>query len=114
VESRAFNLDGSGGNSNFNAFDRFGREVKREWWSYGTNTFRDRFEYALDYAGNRLSRDIPTTVYATNDRDQVYGYDGLQRLKAFDEGTLSGSSISGTPAPGATGSASAPMNNHQN
>jgi RHS repeat-associated protein len=94
IESRAYNIDGSGGNNNYNAFDRFGREVKREWWNYVANQSRDRFDYTLDYAGNRLIRDIPGTSHG---RDQVFGYDGLQRLKSFDEGALSGSSISGTP-----------------
>ena len=36
-------------------------------------------------------------MYATNDRDQTYAYDGLQRLKNYRQGTLSGASISGTP-----------------
>ena len=49
------------------------------------------------YAGNRLTRDIPSSLYSTNDRDQAYTYDGLLRLKTFKEGTLSGTSISGTP-----------------
>ncbi len=44
-----------------------------------------------------LSRTIPSSLYGTDDRDQVYAYDGLLRLATFDEGTESGGSISGTP-----------------
>jgi hypothetical protein len=67
--------------------------VKREWWSVGTNSFRDRFEYTYDYAGNRLSRDIPSAVYSTDDRDQKYTYDGLHRLTNYQQGTLSSGAI---------------------
>jgi RHS repeat-associated protein len=58
---------------------------------------RDQFDYTYDAAGNRLSRDIPSSLYATNNRDQVYTYDSLHRLATYDEGTKSGTSISGTP-----------------
>jgi hypothetical protein len=44
-----------------------------------------------------LTRDIPSSLYAADNRDQVYAYDGLQRLADMDEGTLSGSAIGGTP-----------------
>ena len=82
----------------YNGFDRFGREVIKQWRQYTLNHFRDRFDYKFDYAGNRLSRDVPSFLNTNDDTDQAFAYDGLQRLKAFDEGTQSGSSISGTPA----------------
>jgi hypothetical protein len=80
-------------------YNRFGRTIRQEWDKYNSGAgVRDRFDYTLDLAGNRLSRDIPSSLYGTDNLDQAYTYDGLQRLKGFDEGTLSGSSISGTPA----------------
>jgi RHS repeat-associated protein len=79
-------------------YDRFGRVVKQQWYDYtGGTAVRDQFDYTYDYAGNRLSRDIPSSLYSTDDQDQVYVYDTLHRLATFDEGTKSGTSISGTP-----------------
>lgn len=83
----------------YDAFDRFGRTVRQQWDKYNTSAgVRDQFNYAYDYAGNRLSRDIPSTLYATNDRDQVYAYDGLQRLTSMDEGAVAGGSIAAPTA----------------
>jgi len=99
IETRDFNI-GGGGSYNFNALDRFGRRVEREWWQYTSAQFRDRFDYTLDYAGNRLTRNVGAdlvNIAYTDNRDQVYAYDGLNRLKSFDEGTQSGGAISGTP-----------------
>ncbi|MCA9232782.1 MAG: RHS repeat-associated core domain-containing protein, partial [Planctomycetales bacterium] len=78
-------------------WDRFGRTVSQEWEDYGASSTADQVDYTYDYAGNRLTRDIPASLYSTNDRDQKYTYDGLHRLQTYDGGTLSGSSISGTP-----------------
>lgn len=80
---------------NYSSLDRFGRTLQTKWVK--SSTVKDQFDYTYDYAGNRLTRDIPSSLYATNNQDQVYSYDGLHRLKNFDAGTLSGASISGTP-----------------
>ena len=87
------NLDGD-----YAVWDRFGR-VKQSYWrlSAGAGTYKDQIRYGYDYARNRTYCDIDSGVYATDDQDQVYTYDGLHRLKTYDEGTLSGSTISGTP-----------------
>ena len=45
----------------------------------------DQVDYTYDFAGNRLTRDIPSSLYATNDRDQKYTYDGLHRLKTYEQ-----------------------------
>ncbi len=83
----------------YDRWDRFGRTLTHKWEDYtiGTVTL-DQVDYTYDFVGNRLARDIPSSLYSTNDKDQVYAYDGLHRLKTFDSGTLSGTSISGTPA----------------
>ena len=33
--------------------------------------------YTYDHADNRLSRDIDSAIYSTNDNDQLDTYDGL-------------------------------------
>lgn len=77
--------------------DRFARTVDQYWDGYGTTADVDRFQYAYDYAGNRTYRDIDSAIYGTNDKDQAYTYDNLNRLSDSKRGTLSGGSISGTP-----------------
>jgi RHS repeat-associated protein len=53
----------------------------------------DQFDYTYDYAGNRLCRDIPNSLYATDNHDETYAYDGLLRLQDAQRGTYSSGSI---------------------
>jgi RHS repeat-associated protein len=81
-------LDGAGAND-YNGWNHFGEPIKNAWYDYSSsNVLLDRFEYTYDHAGNRLSRDIPSGLYATNDRDETYAYDGLQRLAQTNLGTF--------------------------
>ena len=81
----------------YEAFDRFGRTIDHYWDGYGSTSDAERVKYGYDFAGNRTYRDIDSAIYSTNDKDKGYGYDGLHRLITYDAGTLSGSTISGTP-----------------
>ena len=81
----------------YDGFDRFGRVKDQYWGGYGGTADVDRFKYDYDFASNRIYRDIDSAIYSTNNKDQAYTYDGLHRLLTSDEGTLSGSTISGTP-----------------
>ncbi|MGQ0633718.1 MAG: RHS repeat-associated core domain-containing protein [Planctomycetaceae bacterium] len=83
--------------STYAGLDRFARTVDQYWDGYGSTSDVDRFKYAYDYAGNRTYRDIDSAIYATNNKDQAYTYDNLHRLVTSDQGTLSGTTISGTP-----------------
>jgi RHS repeat-associated protein len=78
-------------------YDRYGQTVRQGWDKYGTGAaVRDRFDYTYDYAGNRLTRDARVDVINsgyTDARDQKYSYDGIQRLKDYDQGTWSGTAI---------------------
>ncbi|WP_157605111.1 HNH endonuclease [Schlesneria paludicola] len=78
--------------------DRFGRVVDHYWKGSGSTPDADRFRYGYDYASNRVYKDIDSSIYATNTKDEAYTYDGLHRLSTTKVGTLSGSTISGTPA----------------
>ncbi|MCA9042060.1 MAG: glycohydrolase toxin TNT-related protein [Planctomycetaceae bacterium] len=81
----------------YDGFDRFGRIKEQRWEGYNMVSDADQFDYVHDYNSNVTSRDIPSAIYAGDDKDQTFVYDDLDRMTAFDEGTLSSGSISGTP-----------------
>ena len=83
VHSRFDEGDGDG---TYEHLDRFGRIKTKDWRK--SSTIKDQFNYTHDYVGNRLTRDIPTSVYSSNTLDQAYTYDGLHRLQNTEEGTL--------------------------
>jgi hypothetical protein len=58
---------------------------------------RDQHTYRYDRASNRLYREN-TTASA---KDEVYSYDGVNRLATFDRGDLNANkdAITGTPGP---------------
>lgn len=91
-------------NTDYDAWDRFGRTIRQQWIDYtsGTTTL-DRIEYGYDYAGNRKWREDFQAAANSKDFDEYYTYDSLHRLKAFDRGNLTGTApnymgIAGTPA----------------
>ncbi len=87
-----YDVDGSAG---YEFLDGYGRVVTRDWRRLGS--LRDQVSYTYDYAGNRLSRDIPTALYATNDQDQLYTYDTGNRLTYAKRGTLAAGAIASPP-----------------
>jgi RHS repeat-associated protein len=95
----SFKLDHFEGTSGtYAGLDRFGRVVDQYWKGSGSTADVDRIRYAYDYAGNRTYRQIDPAIYSTENMDQGYTYDGLHRLLTSQVGTLSGATISGTPA----------------
>ena len=78
-----------GPDGTYEFLDRFGRIKTKDWRK--SSTIKDQFTYTHDYAGNRLTRDIPSSLYSANDKDHVYTYDGRHRLATSTKGTLSGS-----------------------
>ena len=99
VEIWAYTASGGGSNnaakltrfsgSDYDEFDRFGR-VKTQKWYWSTTT-HSQTDYVYDYNGNRTERDLVGT--GTDGLDQLYSYDGLDRLTSMDQGTLSSGSI---------------------
>ncbi len=77
-------------------FDRFGRVVDHLWYAYGVSVDLDRYTYGYDRASNRRYRENTLTT----GRDELYGYDGVDRLIAFQHGDLNANkdSSTGTPA----------------
>jgi len=63
---------------NFAALDRFGRVLDQLWTDYGADpdVVLDHYSYTYDRAGNRTSR----TNELKHDFDELYEYDGIDRL----------------------------------
>lgn len=80
----------------YSGFDRFGRVLQSKW--YKSSTVKDQFDYTYNYAGNRLTRDVPATLNTNNDRDQKYTYDLLHRVRQTNTGTLASSPLNITDA----------------
>ena len=50
--------------------DRFGRVKDQFWDGYNSTADVDWIKYGHDYAGSRIYRDIDSSIYATNTKDQ--------------------------------------------
>ena len=68
--------------------DRFGRVKDVRWRDVSAATDLSRIQYGYDRASNRTWRTNPTDP--SQHYDWLYGYDGLQRLKTGNRGTLNG------------------------
>ncbi len=86
----------SGTPGDYAGFDCFGRVIDHLWRAYGASADRDRYTYGDDRASNRLYRENTLT----SGRDELYGYDQVNRLIAFQRGELNANKdgISGTAA----------------
>jgi YD repeat-containing protein len=82
-------LDRGFSNGDYANLDRFGR-VKSQVWKTSSTTV-DRVDYTHDLASNRTSRDLSSGTL-----DQLYSYDGLDRVVNYDEGTIASGTI-GSP-----------------
>jgi YD repeat-containing protein len=89
VRNRLFDPNGSG--DIYTSLDRFGRQVNCQWEDYGSSTDVAQIKYGYDRASNRTWRE--DVVAAANGKhfDELYSYDGVQRLIDMQRGTLNGS-----------------------
>jgi RHS repeat-associated protein len=83
-----YDLAMGAGDDPYDGFDRFGRIVDSRWYDYGSSADADRILYGYDRASNRTYRE--QTCDTNSYHDEVYGYDGVNRLTAFDRGTING------------------------
>ena len=74
--------NGSAGDQ-YTGMDQFGRVIDQRWTTSGGTT-ADRFAYGYDRDGNRLYKQ--NLVSTSN--SELYSYDGLNQLSAFQRGTL--------------------------
>lgn len=74
------------GNNPYAGLDRFGRVVDCLWRYYGSGAAdRERVKYGYSRAGSRTWRQ---NTVAAGGNDELYRYDGLQRLVDMARGTL--------------------------
>jgi len=92
-----YNLATGVGNDPYDGLDQFDRVATAYWRRYGgTPADMVKINYTYDLVSSRTTREDvlaklqSPAVY----QDELYGYDGLDRLIALDRGELSGSSIS--------------------
>jgi hypothetical protein len=64
----------------YTSLDRFGRQIDCRWEDYGSSADLAQIKYGYDRASNRLWRE--DVVAATNSKswDELYSYDGINRL----------------------------------
>jgi len=88
-------ITGSGANP-YAGLDRFGRVIDCLWRNYGTSTDAERVQYGYDRASNRIWR---KNTVAPSGNDELYAYDGLQRLVDMARGALAADkqSVGNTP-----------------
>lgn len=73
----------------YRGLDRFGRVKDSYWYDYGSSTDVDRIKYGYDRVGNRTYRENVVGNALSKYFDELYSYDGINRLKDFNRGTLS-------------------------
>lgn len=83
-----YDLAMGAGDDPYDGFDRFGRIVDSRWYDYGSSADVDRILYGYDCASNRTYRE--QTCDTNSYHDEVYGYDGVNRLTDLDRGTING------------------------
>ncbi len=74
----------------YTGLDRLGRVKDSRWYSTSTNDDLSRIQYGYDRASNRIWRKNPIATANSAEYDWLYTYDGLQRLKTANRGTLNG------------------------
>ncbi|OQB80125.1 MAG: tRNA nuclease WapA precursor [Planctomycetes bacterium ADurb.Bin126] len=76
---------GTGGT--YAGWDRFGRVIQQTWTVNGSAV--DSYAYGYDMNSNRLYREN----LKTSNFDELYSYDGLNRLEEMNRGNLDGSKL---------------------
>jgi len=72
----------------YSGFDRFGRVKDNRWYNYDALADVDRIQYGYDRAGNRIWRKNVVAASLSKEFDELYAYDGVQRLQDMARGTL--------------------------
>ena len=72
----------------YRGLDRFGRIKDSYWYDYGSSSDVDRIQYGYDQIGNRTYRENVVADALSKHFDELYSYDGINRLKDLDRGTL--------------------------
>ncbi len=83
---------GSGSDPYDGPMDRFDRVTDMLWRDYGASADAERVTHGYDRMHNRLWRENPVAAAQTTPvhQDELYSYDGLNRLQSLDRGDLNG------------------------
>ena len=76
------------GSDPYAGVNRFGRVIDLRWSTTWNDQDVERIRHGYDAAGNRLWREAPVAAALNKPFDELYSYDGLNQLQAFDRGTL--------------------------
>lgn len=74
----------------YRGLDRFGRVKDSYWYDYGSSSDVDRIQYGYDRNSNRIYRENVVADTLSKRFDELYDYDGINRLKAMQRGMLNG------------------------
>ncbi|NLE39470.1 MAG: RHS repeat protein, partial [Pirellulaceae bacterium] len=77
----------SGTAGQYAGFDRFGRVVDHRWETHADVPVA-RIGHGYDRNGNRLWREDSVAAANNEDLDELYDYDGVNRLKDFERGDV--------------------------
>ncbi len=72
----------------YEGLDRFGRPKDHFWDGDGATADVDRLKYSYDRAHSLTQREIDSSIYSTQDKDQVFEHDGLERLTSYERRVL--------------------------
>lgn len=72
----------------YSGLDRFGRIKDNRWYDYGSSSDVDRIKYGYDRSSNRIWRQNVVADALSEPFDELYDYDGVNRLKEMSRGTL--------------------------
>jgi hypothetical protein len=84
----------------YKGLDRFGRVKDCRWIAYPTPTTAEdaaRIKYGYNRASSRIWREDPVAKANSAEYDELYAYDGLQRLTDMQRGTLYAYTAYGAP-----------------
>ena len=77
-----------GTSGTYAGFDRFGRVKDQRWYDYGASADAVRIKHGYDLAGNRLWREDVAAAAESQNLDEFYTYDQLNRLFWWRRGDL--------------------------
>lgn len=86
VRNRLFDPSGSG--DNYTSLDRFGRQINCQWEDYGSSADAALVKYGYNRSSNRIWREDAIAAANSKAFDELYSYDGVQRLNDMQRGDL--------------------------
>ncbi len=79
-----------GTSGTYAGLDRFGRTIDHLWDGYNSTADAVQLKYGYDYAGSRTWREDLVAANNSQKYDELYTYDGLDRLTGLARGEING------------------------